>query len=509
MSYLTIDNTIDADLKRAVTWQYDNASNLVAVIGMFKDFFSQSTTSLWDAISLGIDITAAGSASDFMLAYWGRLLGMKRPVLTIGGSQVTLMSEAYRRLLVARFRLLNSAGTTSDYIAFLDYIFDGAVSLSYSDNMAMTFTYTGNVPADTDTVDYHLYAVLNQYPDSVFVYPAGVKSCMQSQSPIVAFEEQVVMVKDGSIAIKSVSKVKVGLTITNTTQDVVNSVTVTADVTNSYSGTRTISANYKIKVDDVLYSLPESVTLPARISASEPSVTSVQFTATGDSNPTIGTTSKIYQANGTTVYQSAYLNATVTSFSKDITYAETVTVPVGSYIDIDSVRYTCGEETVLEGQESATVVFSATAEVVPEDFGATTVYNPEDAAIDNIAAVYDYATQEWIYPEGCMPTVLTGVRVYATLSGDTATVPAGAKTTIGGVRFFTRAESSLTAEDNSFVMVALGNHPVSSGSVTSVTNSEGSAIAGITAFTNTSPSSTDFEVETMGNGTFSWRRKNP
>ena len=190
MSYLTIDNTIDADLKRAITWQYDNASNLVAVIGMFKDFFSQSTTNLWDAISLGIDITAAGSASDFMLAYWGRLLGMKRPVLTIGDSQVTLMSEAYRRLLVARFRLLNSAGTTSDYITFLDYIFDGAVSLSYNDNMAMTFTYTGDVPVDTDTVDYHLYAVLNQYPDSVFVYPAGVKSCVQSQSPIVAFEEQ-------------------------------------------------------------------------------------------------------------------------------------------------------------------------------------------------------------------------------------------------------------------------------------------------------------------------------
>lgn len=508
MTNLTIDNTADSDLKRTITWQFDKADNLIGVINILKDFFNDSVKNLWDELGAISDISE--TADDYALAVWGKILGVNRPMIEVDGTQRTLSAEAYRRILVARFRLVNSCASIESYIDFVNYIFDGAVKVLQDGGMAMSFEYDSeSIPQDIDSVEYDLYAMFNQYPDLVFIYPSGVKSNVQSQSPIVAFDEQVTMVKDGAIVTKSVSTVEVGLTITNTAQDVVNSVTVTADVTNSYNGTRTINANYTIKVNDVLYSLPEAVTLPARVSTSEPSVTSVQFTATGDSNPTVGATSKIYYSNGTTVYLSAYLNATVTSFSKDITYADAVTIPVGSYIDINSVQYTCNEEIVLEGQESATVGFFATTEVVPEDFGTTTVYNPEDAAIDSISATYGYADQEWIYPEGCTPTVLTGVRVHATLSGETATIPAGAKTTVDGVQFFTRSESSLTAEDNSFVMVAIGNHPVQSESITSVTDSAGSAIAGITAFSNPSPSSTDFEIETMDNGTLSWRRNNP
>lgn len=190
MSYLTIDNTIDADLKRAVTWQYDNASNLVAVIGMFKDFFRKSVSDLWDSIAAGINISIPDEASDFDLARWGKLLGVERPVLTIDGAGVTMRSEAYRRILVARFRLLNSGATTEDYITFIKYIFGEAVEISYNDNMALAFSYVGNVPQSTDSVEYHLYAAFNQFPDTVFIYPAGVRSNVQSGGPIVAFEEQ-------------------------------------------------------------------------------------------------------------------------------------------------------------------------------------------------------------------------------------------------------------------------------------------------------------------------------
>lgn len=190
MSYLTIDNTIDADLKRAVTWQYDNASNLVAVIGMFKDFFRKSVSDLWDSIAAGINISIPDEASDFDLARWGKLLGVERPVLTIDGAGVTMRSEAYRRILVARFRLLNSGATTEDYITFIKYIFGEAVEISYNDNMALTFSYVGNVPQSTDSVEYHLYAAFNQFPDTIFIYPAGVRSNVQSSGPIVAFEEQ-------------------------------------------------------------------------------------------------------------------------------------------------------------------------------------------------------------------------------------------------------------------------------------------------------------------------------
>lgn len=202
MSYLTIDNTIDADLKRAVTWQYDNASNLVAVIGMFKDFFRKSVSDLWDSIAAGINISIPDEASDFDLAKWGKLLGVERPVLTIDGAGVTMKSEAYRRILVARFRLLNSDATTEDYITFIKYIFGNAVDISYNDNMALTFSYVGNAPQSTNSVEYHLYAAFNQFPDTIFIYPAGVRSNVQSSGPIVAFEEQAEYGKCTSVVVR-------------------------------------------------------------------------------------------------------------------------------------------------------------------------------------------------------------------------------------------------------------------------------------------------------------------
>lgn len=190
MNDISIDNTIDSDLKRVVTWQYDNASNLVSVIGMFRDFFQQSTSDLWNGILSGIDITTEDEDSDFDLAKWGKLLGVERPMLTINGEQVTMNSEAYRKILVARFRLLNSSATTEDYIDFIKYIFGNDVAISYNDNMALSFSYTGDVPQGTNSVPYHLYAAFNQCPEILFLYPAGVRSNVQSNDPIVAFEEQ-------------------------------------------------------------------------------------------------------------------------------------------------------------------------------------------------------------------------------------------------------------------------------------------------------------------------------
>lgn len=185
-----IDNTADSDLSRVITWQYDNAENLVATIGILKDFFRKSVSDLWNSIAAGVNISITDEASDFDLAKWGKLLGVERPVLTINGASVTMKSEAYRRILVARFRLLNSDATTEDYITFIKYVFGAAVEISYNDNMALTFSYVGNVPQSTNSVEYHLYAAFNQFPDAIFIYPAGVRSNLQSRGPIVAFEEQ-------------------------------------------------------------------------------------------------------------------------------------------------------------------------------------------------------------------------------------------------------------------------------------------------------------------------------
>lgn len=218
---MTIDNSIDKDLKKVVTWQYDNAERLVSTIGMFRDFFSKSTTDLWDSISAGVDITKPNEATDFSLAYWGKILGVRRPVITVNESKTTLLSEAYRRILAARFRLLNSTGSTDDYIAFLDYIFEGAVNLSSGDDMAMTFEYVGAVPTEANTVEYHLYAIFEQFPDLVFLYPAGVRSSEYSDSPVIGFAEQVRIIKDGE-EVGILGNTEVVLEITNISSAEVN-----------------------------------------------------------------------------------------------------------------------------------------------------------------------------------------------------------------------------------------------------------------------------------------------
>ena len=46
MNKAIVDNSADVDLKKTITWQFDNATRLVGVIEMFKDFFNQSTKNI-------------------------------------------------------------------------------------------------------------------------------------------------------------------------------------------------------------------------------------------------------------------------------------------------------------------------------------------------------------------------------------------------------------------------------------------------------------------------------
>lgn len=190
MTNLTIDNTATNDLKKVVTWQFDKAENLVAVIGILRDFFIASVSDMWDEVSSIAEI--ADSADDFTLAVWGKILGVRRPEITVGGSDRTLSTEAYRRILVARFKLLDSCGSVDDYIDFIKYIFGNAVSISYENGMALSFQYDNSqIPEDTESMAYELYALLAQHPDTILLYPSGVENNNQSSGPIVIFEEQV------------------------------------------------------------------------------------------------------------------------------------------------------------------------------------------------------------------------------------------------------------------------------------------------------------------------------
>lgn len=507
MTNASIDNSADSDFKKVITWQYDNATKLVAVVQMFKDFFDQSTKNLWNGIGSGIDIESAQTINPYYLAIWGKILGVKRPTIAYQTAplQRPMSDSLYRKILIARFRLVNSAPTVDSYLTFVKYVFGNNVRVDYRSDMSIGFTFTKTSGLTADELEQSL--VIQQFPDVVFAYPTGVKSSVQSQSPVFGFFDQLTMVLNGEI-VSEQTVTSVAVNIKNDTDDVVNSVQITANVTNSYSRTRTLSVGFKIQIDGEWYIMDSSssITLPAHTSSTVPSSTPVTFSKTGDGNPTVGSTSKIYNSSGT-VQQSSYLNATVASFTKNETHSRVITIPVGAYITASGVNYATDVSTSLNKQQTKNITFKTITATIPS-FTTATVKDSGGNTITDITATFSSTEQYSGYPAGSVPSVLTAVRVYATLSGTSAMIPNGAKTTVGGVQFFTKSQKVLSQTDNSFVMVAIGNHPVSSGSITNVVASDDSAISGVTGYTNQKVSSTDFSIETLDNCSFSWTRKN-
>lgn len=215
---IILDNTIDGDCRRVITWQFDNAEKLRGTILMFRDFFTASMKSIADKVKSIVDIAQSETTDDFALSVWGKLLGFDRPTVLVNGILVPLMSSAYKKILVAKFRLLNSNASTSAYGAFLDEVFDGAVSISQNSGMALKFEYTGTVPSEGNTEEYHLYRLFSDNPDSIFVYPAGVKDDTKGDGPIFGFDGQWTLMDNGRPAVKEGRKEAI-LKIENTSVD--------------------------------------------------------------------------------------------------------------------------------------------------------------------------------------------------------------------------------------------------------------------------------------------------
>ena len=69
-----LDNSISSELDKVITWQYDNAANLIAIVDMMKEFFTESTTKLWN--NWPVDVVNIDTANDFGLCVWGKLLNV-------------------------------------------------------------------------------------------------------------------------------------------------------------------------------------------------------------------------------------------------------------------------------------------------------------------------------------------------------------------------------------------------------------------------------------------------
>lgn len=177
MKTVVLDNSCDKELNRVILWQYDNAEKLVAFIEMLKDLFNKSTKEFWEKRADSIAIGDPDKCDAFGLAVWGKILNTPRPTLTYNEESHSMSDELYRKILVAKVRLLNKDATVKNYIDFVKYIFDGNVQVNDGHDMSLSFSIkTGATLTDEEE------AALTQASDIIFPYPAGVKSNTHSDS---------------------------------------------------------------------------------------------------------------------------------------------------------------------------------------------------------------------------------------------------------------------------------------------------------------------------------------
>lgn len=200
MNTAIINNSVEEELNKVILWQYDNASNLCALIGtsesdgaktrgLLPQFFFDSTESFWNAIAKRFNISNPEDADDFSLSIWSRIIGIGRPSIIIDDGRVAISTELFRRIVIGRIRLLQSNASLDAYQRFVEYVFDGNVTAIDNQDMSISFAWTGGEP--TEDIDIEAKALFDQNKDSVIAYPSGIKSSEQSIGPVFGFAEQV------------------------------------------------------------------------------------------------------------------------------------------------------------------------------------------------------------------------------------------------------------------------------------------------------------------------------
>lgn len=204
MQKYLIDNSILQDLSRCITWQYDNAKNLIGIIlsytdangntsgGLIKGFFDESTNGFWTNWRLNvIDID---SADDFGLSIWGKLLSCPRVAISADSEleveEQSIPREMYRKLLKAKFRLLGSNATIDDYREYVDTIFSGTVEISNPGDMSLTFS-------EGDDLTNIEKALIRQHYDVIFTFPSGVYDNQDAEGLIFGLANDDGEVEDG------------------------------------------------------------------------------------------------------------------------------------------------------------------------------------------------------------------------------------------------------------------------------------------------------------------------
>ena len=184
MTNYAIDNSDRGDIDRTILWQYDNATHLIGVINIFKEFFEQAARDFWNSFAKKVNLADENEIDDYGLAIWGKILNVSRIIPTSNGL-IELSSGLYRKILAAKFKLATENASLDAYSGYIYAIFGEKVKLVDNGTMSLTVEVNENEDELTDEEQ-----ALVDNPQIWMIYPAGVESSEHSDSPMFGLDGQ-------------------------------------------------------------------------------------------------------------------------------------------------------------------------------------------------------------------------------------------------------------------------------------------------------------------------------
>lgn len=129
------------DLLKHIFWQYNNAPAFNSIINAKQSWFNTNQKEYWlDWVNNVLNIT---TANDYGLAIWGILLGIPRTYI-VNGDNMSLNTDQYRAVILARLRLIKMRATVPEINSLLQFLFGKYGKAYVVDNFDMTMTYHFN-----------------------------------------------------------------------------------------------------------------------------------------------------------------------------------------------------------------------------------------------------------------------------------------------------------------------------------------------------------------------------
>lgn len=129
------------DFKKHIFWQYNNAPAINSLVNSKQNWINENQVVFWqDWVGNVLNIA---TANDFGLAIWGALLGIPRNYI-VNGTNTALSREQYRKVILARLKLIHMRGTVPEINALLKFLFSDYGKAYVIDNYNMTLTYRFN-----------------------------------------------------------------------------------------------------------------------------------------------------------------------------------------------------------------------------------------------------------------------------------------------------------------------------------------------------------------------------